>query len=107
MPLLRVMAACGMPHLRNLDEAVNIMRSAMLDVIQVHNTTAGLLASLCVVAALPACGTRPVRVQELCGLQELCGVQGLRGLQELCGCKSWVQSWGACAWHVRHQCSFQ
>lgn len=35
MPLLRLMAACGMPHLRNLDEAVNIMREAMLDVIQV------------------------------------------------------------------------
>ena len=35
MPLLRFMAACGMPHLKNLDEAVNIMRAAMLDVIQV------------------------------------------------------------------------
>jgi hypothetical protein len=35
MPLLRLMAACGMPHLKNLDEAVSIMRSAMLDVIQV------------------------------------------------------------------------
>lgn len=35
MPLLRVMAACGMPHLKNLDEAVNIMREAMLGVIQV------------------------------------------------------------------------
>lgn len=35
MPLLRLMAACGMPHLKNLDEAVAIMRSAMLDVIQV------------------------------------------------------------------------
>jgi hypothetical protein len=38
MPLLRLMAACGMPHLRNLDEAVHIMRTAMLDVIQVRPT---------------------------------------------------------------------
>lgn len=36
MPLLRLMAACGMPHLKNLDEAVNIMREAMLGVIQVR-----------------------------------------------------------------------
>lgn len=35
MPLLRLMAACGMPHLKNLNEAVAIMRAAMLDVIQV------------------------------------------------------------------------
>lgn len=34
MPVLWVMHALGMPHLRNLDEAVNIMRAAMLDVIQ-------------------------------------------------------------------------
>lgn len=36
MPLLRFMAACGMPHLKNLDEAVGIMRAAMLGVIQVR-----------------------------------------------------------------------
>lgn len=36
MPLLRLMAACGMPHLRNLDEAVGIMKTAMLDVIEVR-----------------------------------------------------------------------
>lgn len=36
MPLLRFMAACGMPHLKNLDEAVDIMRAAMLGVIQVR-----------------------------------------------------------------------
>jgi hypothetical protein len=41
MPLLRLMAACGMPHLKNLDEAVAIMRSAMLDVIQVGFEAAG------------------------------------------------------------------
>jgi hypothetical protein len=35
MPLLRVAHALGLPHLRNLDEAVSIMRGAMLDVIQV------------------------------------------------------------------------
>lgn len=33
MPLLRLMHLLGLPHLRNLDEAVCIMRSAMLDVI--------------------------------------------------------------------------
>jgi hypothetical protein len=35
MPLLRLLAAAGAPHLRHLDEAVAIMRGAMLDVIQV------------------------------------------------------------------------
>jgi hypothetical protein len=35
MPLLRVAHALGLPHLRNLDEAVRIMRGAMLEVIQV------------------------------------------------------------------------
>eukprot|EP00775_Hariotina_reticulata_P002129 gene2129-2448_t len=34
MPLLRLMHMLGMPHLRNLDEAVAIMRAAMLEVIQ-------------------------------------------------------------------------
>eukprot|EP00878_Enallax_costatus_P019160 GHUV01020204.1.p1 GENE.GHUV01020204.1~~GHUV01020204.1.p1 ORF type:complete len:498 (+),score=145.15 GHUV01020204.1:378-1871(+) len=34
MPILRLMDAVGVPHLRNLDEAVRIMRAAMLDVIQ-------------------------------------------------------------------------
>ncbi|KAF6262648.1 cytochrome P450 [Scenedesmus sp. NREL 46B-D3] len=34
MPLLRLAHALGLPHLRNLDEAVGIMRGAMLGVIQ-------------------------------------------------------------------------
>ncbi|WIA42697.1 hypothetical protein OEZ86_008649 [Tetradesmus obliquus] len=34
MPLLRAGHAMGLPHLRNLDEAVSVMRGAMLDVIQ-------------------------------------------------------------------------
>lgn len=33
MPLLRLMSALGLPHLRNLDEAVATMRAAMLGVI--------------------------------------------------------------------------
>jgi hypothetical protein len=39
MPLLRAAHAMGLPHLRNLDEAVSIMRGAMLDVIQVCSRT--------------------------------------------------------------------
>lgn len=35
MPLLRLMDALGMRQLRTLDEAVQVMRSAMLGVIQV------------------------------------------------------------------------
>lgn len=42
MPLLRLMSACGMPHLKNIHEAVNIMREAMLGVIQVRQTWAYL-----------------------------------------------------------------
>lgn len=45
MPLLRVLHALGLPHLRNLDEAVSIMRAAMLDVIAVR-WLAGLPACL-------------------------------------------------------------
>jgi hypothetical protein len=35
MPLLRIAHTLGLSLLRNLDEAVSIMRGAMLDVIQV------------------------------------------------------------------------
>jgi hypothetical protein len=35
MPLLRAMAALGDRRLSDLDEAVKVMRGAMLDVIQV------------------------------------------------------------------------
>ena len=43
MPLLRLMDALGVPHLKNLDEAVRIMRAAMLDVIQVITPVIGVL----------------------------------------------------------------
>ncbi|EFJ41317.1 cytochrome P450 [Volvox carteri f. nagariensis] len=38
LPLLRVLDRLGLPHLRRLDEAVSIMRRAMLDVIQERRT---------------------------------------------------------------------
>jgi hypothetical protein len=41
MPLLRIAHTLGLPHLRNLDEAVSIMRGAMLDVIQVRRVLQG------------------------------------------------------------------
>jgi hypothetical protein len=48
MPLLRFMAACGMPHLKNLDEAVGIMRAAMLGVIQVREIDFPQLHFVCI-----------------------------------------------------------
>ncbi|GLC47259.1 hypothetical protein PLESTB_001835900 [Pleodorina starrii] len=38
LPLLRLLDALGLPHLRRLDEAVGVMRAAMLEVIQERRT---------------------------------------------------------------------
>jgi hypothetical protein len=79
MPLLRVAHALGLPHLRNLDEAVSIMRGAMLDVIQVR---AGLKEEQNLQGFAPVIGFR-VQVSASCGEQCLDVIQG--GQQQILG----------------------